>query len=81
MKKYPITSAYKEELRIRFTYHAPKGDQPERYELLRNAALALANMVAQHCPSSWEREKALTCIEEAIFFANAAIARREGHGE
>jgi hypothetical protein len=76
-KKYPITSAYKEELRIRFTYHAPKNDQPERYELLRNAALALASMVSQHCPQSFEREKALTCIETAVFWANAAIARRE----
>ena len=65
------------ELMRRFTYHKPKGNQPERYEGIRAKALMLAMEVCGSCPESRERSLAVTKIEEAVFWANAAIARNE----
>lgn len=66
-----------EELEARFTYHAPKPGQPERYQRLRDAARELAGMVDAECPESREKSLALTSIEQAVMWANASIARRE----
>lgn len=66
-----------EELVNRFTYHAPKEDQVERYEGIREKGLLLALEVNGSCPESRERALALTKIEEAVMWANAAIARNE----
>lgn len=60
-----------------FTYHAPKGDQAERYADLRTDAKVLAAHIVMGCPASRERSLALTKLEEAIFWANASIARNE----
>lgn len=66
-----------EEIVNRFTYHASKDDQPKRYEEIRRIALTLATVVYSSCPESRERSLALTKIEEAVMWANAAIARNE----
>ncbi len=66
------------ELNKRFMYHAPKGDQPERYEAIRSAGRNFAELVAALTPVSREQSVAFTHIEDAVFWANAAIARREG---
>ena len=66
-----------EELEVRFSYHAPKPRQPSRYELLRNLAWDFAQAVNDQCPDSREKNLALTRVEEAVMWANAAIARRE----
>lgn len=60
-----------------FTYHAPKGDQQERYEELRSQARFLAHFINDKCPESREKALAMTWLEGAIFWANAAIARNE----
>lgn len=60
-----------------FTYHAPHGDQDERYVAIRNACKGLALLMASACPESRELSLALTAIEQASFYANAAIARNE----
>lgn len=60
-----------------FTYHPPKLGQPERYAAIRAKAKELALMFAEECPSGRERALALTNLEEAVFWANAAIARNE----
>lgn len=65
------------ELDTRFTYHAPKEGQPAKYTALRDKAKELAEMVEEMCPESREKALAFTNIEQAIFWANAAIARRE----
>jgi hypothetical protein len=65
------------ELALRFTYHAPHGDQPERYVAIRDQAKALAEAIVEKTPHSREQSLAITAIEEAVFWANAAIARRE----
>lgn len=66
-----------QELDKRFTYHAPKGDQPQRYEDLRGLAKALAGVLVARCPDSRELELAIEHLETAVFWANAAIARNE----
>jgi len=67
----------KEELDIRFTYHPPKGDQAERYTDIRDVGYKFASLIVSFCPESREQSLALTKIEEAVMWANAAIARRE----
>ncbi len=61
----------------RFTYHPPKDNQAERYTHLRASALELAREIAMTTPASREQSLALTNLEQAIFWANAAIARNE----
>jgi hypothetical protein len=65
------------EMAHRFTYHAPKGDQVERYGDLRASGLGMAGRIVKSCPDSRERSLAIRKLEEAIFWANAAIARNE----
>jgi hypothetical protein len=60
-----------------FTYHAPKGDQPARYEAVRAKAKELAVLIIETTPESREQSSALTRLEEAVMHANAAIARNE----
>jgi hypothetical protein len=66
----------KTELKNRFTYHAPKDDQPEKYETIRAEAHQYARSLILMCPDSRELTKAITHLEEVVFWANAAIARR-----
>ena len=60
-----------------FVYHPPKDGQAERYTALRQHAAGLAKHIVVDCPSGREQSLALTKLEEAIFWANAAIARNE----
>jgi len=64
-----------ENLKARFIYHVPAGDQPERYEKLRAKALEFAELIVATCPSSPERSTALTGLDAVVMFSNAAIAR------
>jgi hypothetical protein len=65
------------DLQNRFTYHAPKEGQPERYVLIRDAARQLAELITENTPASREQSLALTKLEESVFWANASIARNE----
>jgi hypothetical protein len=56
---------------------AREPDQPERYTALRDQAHQLALSVVNMTPPGREQALALTKLEEAVFFANAAIARGE----
>ncbi len=60
-----------------FTYHPPKGDQPERYERIRSSARIFAHFILASTPESREQSLALTNLEQAVMWANAAIARNE----
>jgi hypothetical protein len=66
----------KAELENRFTYHAPKEGQPAIYENIRNKAKELAELIDTVCPESREKALAMTELENAVFWANACIARR-----
>lgn len=58
-----------------YKYHSPKEGQNEKYEALRAKAKELAEMIMAYCPVSRERPIALTELESAVMWANAAIAR------
>jgi len=60
-----------------FTYHAPKGDQVERYETLRTWARSMALLINANAPESREKSLAFTHLQQAIMWANAAIAINE----
>lgn len=60
-----------------FKYHAPKGNQGERYDLIRNEAKGFANMIERLCPNSVERDEAIKRIQAAVMWANASIAINE----
>ena len=64
-----------EDLERRFMYHSPTGDQPERYQALRDLGLRLAKQIVDTQNPSREQSLALTKLEEALFWANAGIAR------
>lgn len=66
-----------DDLRNRFTYHPPKDSQPIRYEMIRGGARALAAIIADNTPDSREKSLAITKLEEAVMWGNAAIARNE----
>lgn len=58
-----------------FRYHAPKEGQPAKYEVIRAKAKELAYLIDQECPKSREASLAMTNLEQAVFWANAAVAR------
>lgn len=65
------------DLENRFTYHPPKPGQPAKYEWIRECAKQLAKVIDNIAPDSREKSLAITAIEEAVSWANAAIARHE----
>lgn len=66
-----------EDIEKRFTYHKPKDGQPGKYTEIRNTAKNLALLIDDLCPDSREKSIAMTKLEEAVMWANAAIARNE----
>lgn len=65
------------ELEVRFTYHAPRGTQIDRYHEIRRAGKQMAAEILALTPESREQSLAITHLEQTIMWANAAIARRE----
>ena len=76
-RSYGISEIEAVDINKRFTYHAPKADQIPRYGRIRAAGKELADKIHSACPRSREMSVALTKLEEAIMWANAAIARNE----
>ncbi len=66
-----------QEIESRFSYHALKEGQFERYERIRYKAKMLAAYINEYCPDSREKSLAFTKIDEAVMWANASIARNE----
>ncbi|MEY8366833.1 hypothetical protein AALA22_14450 [Anaerovoracaceae bacterium 41-7] len=60
-----------------YKYHAPKANQPERYEKLREKAKEMACLIDELCPNSREKSLAFTNLEQSCMWANASIARNE----
>jgi hypothetical protein len=66
-----------ETLEHAFVYHKPKPDQPARFGAISEATMAAAKAVLLNAPASRERSLALTALQEARMWANAAIALNE----
>ena len=63
----------KDNVREVFTYHQPSPDQVERMEVIRDAAIGLAQAILTHCPDSADKSAALRKVREARMDANACI--------
>ena len=66
-----------EQFENNFRYHSPKKGQPERYQLIRDKAKELSYLIDGNVPNSREKSLAITNLEQAVFWANAGIARNE----
>ena len=62
-----------------FTFHPVCGDQRERYEYLRRKAKELALEFLSFTPKSREQSLAITSLQDAVMWANAAIAINESN--
>lgn len=58
-------------------YHPPKGDQTVRYGKINEAQKDFLKAVLKYAPPSRERSLAITKMQEARMWANAAIALNE----
>lgn len=74
---YDVPEDVRKGLEVSYTYHTPKGDQPERYVLIRNKAKELALTICSCAPHSRERSIALTDLEKVVAMANKSIACNE----
>lgn len=63
------------DLEHRFNYHAPDDGKRLRHEAVRSACLELAVTIDVECPDGREKSTAIAKVEEAMYWANAAIAR------
>lgn len=71
-----ITQEDVDRLNNTYTYHAPVNEgQVGKYQQLRTYGKFLATEIMEQCPPSREKSLALTKVEEAVMWANAAIAR------
>ena len=77
MPKYEVSEDTLKSLDNSYTYHAPKGDQPERYVIIRDAAKVFATLICENSPHSRERSIALTDLEKVVTMVNKAIACNE----
>ena len=75
--KYKLVETDLERVNKDFSFHPMKADQGQRYEAHRECAAGLARLFLMNCPPSRERSLAMTHLEDAMMWANAAIARNE----
>lgn len=66
-----------QQLENRYVHHPPKNDQAERYAAIREKVLDTAKFIVDKTPCCPEQTRALNALDEAMFLANAAIARNE----
>lgn len=65
------------ELYVRFSHHKPDIAKGNTHSLVRGLFHELAEKLNTLVPESREKAVTITKIEEAMFWANAAIARND----
>ena len=64
-------------IQVAFTHQPPKGNQTQRYALIREEAKRFARLIQDSVPPSEDREQALAKLRETVMWANAGIACNE----
>jgi len=64
----------KEDIEELFTYHAPKDDQPQRYQAIRDAAKQFALVLIANTKPSADQSSAVRHLRDCVMTANASIA-------
>ena len=67
----------KADLITRFTYHPPGDVKAQFHKSVRDTVFGCAVFVLKMTPPCREQSIAITKLEEALFWTNAAIARHE----
>ena len=67
-----------EEIDRRFMYHSGTADQQAMSTRMRDAAITLAKGMVSSAPASRELSSAITHLETAMFWYNAAVYRPPG---
>jgi hypothetical protein len=68
---------YPGDIARRFDHHVPDTARAEAHRLTRERIKKLALDLQDRLPEGREKSLAMTKLEEAMFWANAAIARQE----
>lgn len=79
--RYDITPEEKEVIAKQFGYRTPSPSQLARQRAIRELVHDATIKIKSMTPKSREQSIALTHLETAMFYANAAIARHEGQEE
>lgn len=61
----------------RFSYHQVDDVNIEKMKMLRERAIELASAITVLSPVNREQSLALTNLEQALFWANASVARSQ----
>lgn len=70
------------DLHHRFAYHSPPDDETaQRHENVRAILENTAQQISMFLPDGREKALFVTKLEEAMFWANAAIARSNAIGD
>jgi 3-oxoacyl-[acyl-carrier-protein] synthase III len=64
-------------IRNNFMYHAPKEENIQKFKEIRAEGRLFAKLVMDEVPECAERTLAFRKIEEAVMWANAALARNQ----
>lgn len=65
-------------LKHRFAFHAAKDEEKKnQHTSIRQACYEAALRIDEKCPPSREKSLAITKLEEAMMWANAAAARND----
>lgn len=70
-----------QDLDNRFNYHPPTPERAEKHETVRKLLRQVAGYLNENLPEGREKSLVVTHLEEAMFWANAAIARDNGNRE
>lgn len=71
-----LGSASMDDLESRFTFHAADDEAADQHVAVRAECHRLADFLNYQLVGGREKELAITKLEEVMFWANAAIARR-----
>ena len=77
----PFEKPTHEQIDARFNHIRPTEEQGNRMSEMRGKIAETAKFIVDRTPCSPEQTRCLNALDEAMFLANAAIARNEPKGE